>query len=186
MQNPPLLILSFTVSPAIYQECVMMMGKRMKHKNMPRSLVTGGLFAAVGAAFLIYIFAYIHTGNPVLVGLSVLLILLGVYNLIYFPLLFEKILLQGAARRYDAMPQLNAPVTLLFFEDCIGEVRAGQENRVQWSAVLAVHREPLYYLLRLTADSGIIIPRTELTQEETRILERLLDTKPLTGRPGLF
>lgn len=174
----PLLTLSFQVSMPVYEACVAMLGQRLKKKNMPRAVVTGGLLFAAGLGFLIYLNFYLRQPRLLTNSLSVLLSLLGLYDLCYYPWLFDRAVRRRARRLYEASPYLGQRITLRFFPEYIEERGAERENRVQWTSVLAVHREPLYFLLRLTSNSGIIIPRTELDDEELHALETLLNRMP--------
>lgn len=174
----PALVLSFRVSLPVYEACVMMLGQRMKKKQMPTAVVTGVLLLAAGLAFLIYLNLYLHRPGILTNSLSVLLLLLGLYNLCYCPFLFDRAVARRARKIYESSPYLGQQVTLRFFSEYIEETSAENVSRIQWRSVLAVHREPLYFLLRLTQNSGVVIPCQELEDSELRALEALLDRIP--------
>jgi len=174
----PLLTLTFEVSLPVYTECVLMLGRRLKVKNMPHFLVTGAFMTVGAAAALVYLNFHLGGGDGRLNALAGALLLLGVCNLLYYPVFFEKLLVRRAQKNYDKSPYLNKPVTLDFYPEYFEETTGEETNRVQWASVLAVHREQLYYLLRLTRDSGVIIPRTEVNNRQAGVLEEILSREP--------
>lgn len=175
----PLLTLTFEVSLPVYTECVLMLGGRLKTKNMPRFLVMGAFMTVGAVAALVYLNLHLGGGDSRLNALAGALLLLGICNLVYYPVYFERLLTHRAQKNYDESPYLNKPVTLRFYREYFDEETGEETNRVQWASVLAVHREQLYYLLRLTRDSGVIIPRTEVNAEQAKVLEEILAQVPL-------
>lgn len=175
----PLLTLKFEVSLPVYTECVLMLGRRLKTKNMPSFLVMGAFMSVGAVAALIYLNFHLNGGDGRLNALAGALLLLGIGNLVYYPVYFERLLAYRAQKNYDGSPYLNQPVTLRFYQEYFDEETGEETNRVQWTSVLAVHREQLYYLLRLTKDSGVIIPRTEVNAEQAKLLEEILTQVPL-------
>jgi len=175
--TPPLLTLSYTISPPVYEACVVMLGERIKERRLPRMVVVGGVLIASALGFLAYLQFYLHQNDTALSVLALLLFAVGVYNILYYPVLFERQLHRSAAARFQRSPYFRQPVLLNFYEDYIEENLASGQSRIQWTAVSAVYREDAFYLLRLSADNGLIIPREKLDKEDTHKLDRLLFRK---------
>lgn len=173
----PLLRLKFAITPEVYEACSVMLGERAKARAMPRSIAIGCVFVAGAAGFLAYLYLYLRQPEGLLVFLSFLLLLLGVYNLLYYPFLFSPLLLRSSRAAYRRSTYLAGQTALSFFDDYIEESSPRGTNRIQWTAVQAVYREPLYYLLRLTPNTGVIVPMSALEDASRQALEALLQSK---------
>lgn len=176
MQKSPLLAISFKITPEIYEACLNMIGQRLKQKNMPRMVVLGGLISAFALGFLGYLFFYLRIFDLPMVLLSILLLLIGIYNISYYSRYFRRLLHWRARYLYKRSPYLQNTVTLRFYDEFFDEQTGKRKNRVQWSSVKAVHKEEEYYLLRLTQNSGIIIPLAGLREEEILYLGELIES----------
>ncbi len=174
--------IQFTVSLQEYENCFGILTRQSRKNGIYRTIVLGILLSMVALWFVGFLLFRQRT-DPVPYLLSAGLLACGVYNIVYYPLLYQKTATAIIRREYQKNKYFTQPTTLEFYPEYFIEISAKGNNRVMWQSVESVVKMPDLYVLRIAKHVGIILPISGVEQDTLTQLECYLEaTTKLFGK----
>ena len=143
-------------------------------KNKKRQVkVLGIIEIVIGVLFLLVTLFSQERANWVYSLLAAVLILLGIYGMLFYRYVFPGRLKKAAKKQYAGNPYLQNEVEFRFFEDAFREISAETDNTVDWEEVQRILYTDHLIVLMLANRRCVIIPRTSIRNFDTEFLKYL-------------
>ena len=143
-------------------------------KNKKRQVkVLGIIEIVIGVLFLLVTLFSQERANWVYSLLAAVLILLGIYGMLFYRYVFPSRLKKAAKKQYAGNPYLQNEVEFRFYEDAFREISAETDNTVDWEEVQRILYTDHLIVLMLANRRCVIIPRTSIRNFDTEFLKYL-------------
>ncbi|MDD2955528.1 MAG: hypothetical protein PHD67_04335 [Oscillospiraceae bacterium] len=161
--------LAFRISLEEFTAFNLEKAEEMTAKKKKSSRLSGLLGTAVAVLVLIWLLPQPNFSRVILF-LALFLLAFGVYQILYFPLLFPVMMRRSVQKAYGESRYLQNEIVLEFYDGYFKESSAEGEKKTRQKEVAAFSERPLYYQLDLKSGKSVLIPKKGLTEEERELL----------------
>lgn len=132
----------------------------------------------IAAACLLFFFNIVSGQNDKLYYvLSVALLFIGIFCVMFYPVFFEKQLTKSVAKEFNENPYFAAPTTLIFTNDGIKETNEVGEGFTEYDKL----GDSFFYkdllIIKLGTTNGFILPKRCMSEEKEQSICDILREK---------
>ncbi len=155
--------------------------KNINKARAKKNTIMGIVEAVVAVLYMVAILVFSPDDiNWLLVALAVVLLGLGVFNILFYPVLFPKKLQKAADKAYQKSRYMQNPITLNFYENGFEERSAEIDGDVEWKECEGLLEEEGMFLLHLSHNRCVIVPVHAISEEEAGMVRQIFEkVRPL-------
>ena len=163
--------ITFTLNINDYYNYNKIVFSELIHKKQKRLTILG-ILAVTVAAFVLSTFLITSELEVLFIALDILLILSGIFCIIYYPAIFSRVLKKTVIKTYKLKNLAYEKITLEFSETHITQIIQGENPQIitnNWQDFKEIFIYNDYTVLLLFLKNGVYIP--------SRILDKAYDAK---------
>lgn len=140
-------------------------GKIPFERRKTRTVVTGAIETMIAILLNIYIFTH-PTEKTFVYVLAVSLLFLGIYSMVFYILMFPRILTKSITEQFKRSEYLKNEITLLFYSDRIVERSMDHEGNYFYNGLLSIWKTGGGIALNVGEKRTLLVPSSVLAQTE--------------------
>ena len=149
-------------------------------KQRRKSVLMGGVEMVVGALFLVSLLALEPQKQQQMpyfslyLVLGFILILLGVYSVVFYKVIFPRQLVKSATKQYQKSEYLRGEIFVAFYEDHLFEESGTYSDSVNWDKTEGFRETPTMLQVMLSGTRCILIPKKQIAGQVNDLRELFL------------
>lgn len=176
---PKLMELRYRITFEQYFGFQWLLGEKQFKKSIKRNSIMGIVEIGLGAVYLISLIVtgLMGTGlggvTPYI--MSLLIIGLGVYSLVYYRVMFEKRFRKMLLNQYNRMPYLQNEIVVDLYANHVTEYFEDQAQDSYFYKMKGVRENEKFFIIFLEERRCLLIPKESITPEQTQTITGFLD-----------
>lgn len=151
------------------------MARAQIEKNKKRSKIISIVEIALGVIYLGSIMAGMVMNGPLQYALTLALIALGVYGLLYYKYFFEKSLRRNVEKQHGKIPYFNSEIVMDIYPNKCVECFQDRETPNYWHKIQGVISSSDAYYIQLDAKRCLLIPKRCAGSQLEPFLRKMCD-----------
>jgi len=163
----PLGSVTFQIRPEDFVNYNFYVSKSINKKRARKNMLMGAAEAAVAVVYTVATLVMKPEKiNWLFIALAAMLLVMGVFNMLFFPFIFPKKLQKAANKVYAKSQYLQNPITLNFYEQGFEERACSVEGDVPWGDCTSLVEEEDMFVISLPKNRCVIVPKAVVKQED--------------------
>lgn len=171
--------LRYNISADEFCDFQWLLGKKQFDKSIKRNTILGGIEIGLGVVYLISLVISSMTGNAI--GgmtpyvMSLLIIGLGVYSLVYYRGMFNKRFYKMLKAQYEKTPYLKNEIVVDFYPNHVTEYFDEAPSDSYFYKMAGVRENERFFIVFLEERRCLLVPKAAITPEQVEALSAFLD-----------
>lgn len=147
-------------------------------KSKKRTKFLGLMQMALAAIYLAVVVIAKQKVQTFTLVLAVIILLLGLFNVVYYPVFFKKKMEHAVQSTYQNYPYLQEPVIYDFFDDHFVEITSEKQAQFSYHIFEQVQEDENHYYL-LSKQTGIHLDKAKLGEHGPALISHIKEKATL-------
>ena len=165
----PVFSFTYRISLDNYRDFNLMLVEYSMGKNKRKMRIFGVLELLVGGLMLCSCFFSQTPVHALYYVMGFVLLPLGVFSLLYHPLIFPKQMKKSIEKTYRESEYLNGPLTLRLYPHKVEDSWGHLTGSAQWKEMVQVVESPENFLVMLPGGKGLILPKEAAGEQRDQV-----------------